>query len=169
MQAIELTRVFKHSAQALFDIQKAMEHSDSYFLLVAGQKAEKNEAEEALQALPEGIKPEDKFFYAVYMNGDCIGCVDLIRSYPKKDTVFLGLLLISDNHHRQGFGSRIFALIMEEIKKMAFVAKIRLGVLENNHKAIQFWKKMKFQPTGEEKPFQNKKIQSRVVLFEKEL
>lgn len=47
-----------------------------------------------LKALPEGKSLEDKFYIGFFENDSLIAIMDFILSFPKEDTVFIGLFMM---------------------------------------------------------------------------
>ncbi|MEW9051001.1 MAG: GNAT family N-acetyltransferase [Neobacillus sp.] len=72
-----------------------------------------------------------------------IGVIDYLMENPKDNCPWLGLLMIHGDYQGFGFGAQAYALYENEMRKRG-VKSVRLGVLSENLKAIQFWNSLGF-------------------------
>jgi ribosomal protein S18 acetylase RimI-like enzyme len=92
-----------------------------------------------------------------------IGVLDYLHQNPKDGFPWIGLLMVHAKFQSQGIGSRIYY----EFEKKFLESKynhVRLGVLQDNRKAISFWTGMGFEYV-ETKGWKEKQID----VFEKQL
>ncbi len=115
-----------------------------------------NELNEALKEDQQIVKKnvEDHYFIMqknkeIYMNfvyeekGKCIGFISMIcyRSiYHKKGTALINELVVSKEHRNQGIGEKLLEHCIK-IAKKSQMDDIEVGVMKENIKAINFYKK----------------------------
>ncbi len=150
-------------------VQKLFENSPTYFLYVSGEVAGLGEGEEAFRALPPDFPKENKHVLGIALQETFIGVVDCLIGYPSIEKAHVGLLLLDENYQAQGFGKRAYLEIEAYLKLFRSISTVRLSVVESNSEVLEFWRKMGFQRTGEVKSYSNKRIQSSVIIMEKEL
>lgn len=72
------------------------------------------------------------------------GCIKLLKAYPDPDIAFLGLLLFKNRYQNQGLGQHALKFICKLIQEWS-AHTLRIAVVENNNRALNFWKKQDFQ------------------------
>ena len=81
-------------------LQRVIGAAPGFALAVTGLPPGPADAQNTFTALPEGKSEDDKFVYGVYLDGQMIGCADVVRGYPDPSAAFIGLLLISEDSQR---------------------------------------------------------------------
>ena len=77
-------------------IQGLYEQCVDYMILVDGQPAGENAAEEEFEDLPPGRSADDRFMFGiVHQRKELIGVLDAIRGYPDEVAWWIGLLLLA--------------------------------------------------------------------------
>ncbi len=140
MNVLKFIKIDVNSEEHL--IQQALNiylSNPDYFELLGGNRPTRDTLMESLRALPEKLSYDDKAFEIIYRDGEPIGIVDILDSYPEKMTAFIGLLLIDGNLQGRGLGKYVYKKIEDKLKANG-VKVIKIGVLENNQPAIKFWK-----------------------------
>ena len=150
-------------------LQATLDASPSYFIRSGGRPAAPEEAENELAGLPPGKSFVDKFFYALSVGDQTIGCADVIRGYPTPEKAFIGLLLLTDPWQGKGFGTRAYQAIEASFADWPEVTTVRLAVVATNGGAVQFWEKMGFFRTGEENPHKIGDRHTTAILMERQL
>lgn len=150
-------------------LQRVVEAAPRFAQLLSGAAPGPHEGEEILSLLPDGKTADDKFVYAVELDGVCIGCVDLIRGYPDAQTAHIGLLLLAQAYEGCGLGSASLARIETLVHAWPECSRLRVGIVERNARALAFWTRHGFAPTGETKPYGVDPIGSRVLIYAKPL
>jgi len=103
------------------------------------------EAQDSISGLPNGKCYEDKYSIAIYNNQDQIIAVcDLIEDHSRKDSWYIGLLLLSPTLRQQGLGSFIYSKL-EKVMISLSGQEVHLITQDNNPKATNFWKKHDFE------------------------
>ena len=153
----------------LTSLQCLLEQAPRYAHITTAMPVSLDAAAEMLVALPPGKDYKDKFFLGIFDDGTLVGCIDLIRGYPSEFIACVGLLLIAEPYEGRGLGSRAFEQVLEVVGDWHTCTKLRLGILKTNEKAMYFWRKLGFAPTGESKPYQNGVVCTDVLLYERPL
>jgi GNAT superfamily N-acetyltransferase len=72
-----------------------------------------------------------------------IGVMDYLMENPKDKCPWLGLLMIHGDYQGFGFGTQAYALFESEMRERG-LERIRIGVLKENVKGVQFWETLGF-------------------------
>ena len=100
-----------------------------------------------LKALPPDKEFFDKFYLGYYERRKLIAVIDLILSYPDKDTAFIGFFMTDTSVQNAGVGSGMVDSLCSCLKNLGF-SGVRLGWVKGNPQAEHFWKKNRFIETG---------------------
>ncbi|SMQ78246.1 Acetyltransferase (GNAT) domain-containing protein [Bacillus sp. OV166] len=73
-----------------------------------------------------------------------IGIIDFLKNNPKDNYPWLGLLLIHGDYHSLGYGKKAYVSFEEKLKQQKFNI-VRIGVIQKNLNAIEFWKSLGFK------------------------
>ena len=125
------------------NLQQILMAAPGYYLLLEGNLPGFDAALGCLQEFPPGKTIDDKYFYGIKKSGNYIGCFDLVRDYPEPQIAFIGLLLFIEPEQNKSYGVQA----LQYIKNMAGqwnCNSIRLAVIENNQRALAFWKREGF-------------------------
>ena len=141
--------------------------NDYYFNKILNISQSITNVEQDITNIPDGVQKSQKNYRLVSFNDEILGAVDYITGYPEKNTLFIGLLIIKNNKHRQGFGEKIFNYLEDLFKSEGFL-KIRLGVIADNEIGFSFWKKQNFKEI-ERKFLKFEKSKKEVIVMEKEI
>lgn len=150
-------------------VQKILDLSPTYSLNISGELAGPSAGLETFETLPPKFERDSKFVLGIYLNNEMIGVIDYLKGYPSSHVAYLGLLVLVENHQAKYLGRAAFQEFEKMIYAFGYINFIKLSVLESNSKVIPFWKKMGFKETGEVKPYQNQKVISKAIIFEKNL
>ena len=145
-------RTIRLSLADALRLQPLLEACEDYFLLITGEAAGPQEAESELASLPPGKTLDEKFFIGLQKSdGSLVGALDLVKDYPEPGIWYLGLLLLHPAERAKGLGASLHAQLCESLREHGGRA-IRLGVLEQNEKALRFWDRMGYREV-ERKPY----------------
>ncbi len=133
-------------------LQCVLEAAPAYFECITGGPPGGAEAQSTFTALPPGKDYGDKFVWGLYAGDAMIGCADVIRGYPARDSAVVGLLLLAQDWQRRGLGCAFAALVEEKIASWPEIERFRIGVVPANAGALVFWRKLGYRETGEVKP-----------------
>ncbi|HJB22041.1 MAG TPA: GNAT family N-acetyltransferase [Candidatus Fournierella merdavium] len=106
---------------------------------------------EDMRALPPGKSACDKFYVGYFCENELIAIMDLIFSYPAKNTAWIGLFMMNQGHQHRGIGSEIIRECAMCLKDLG-VEFIQLAIAKGNPQSEHFWRKNKFHKTGREVP-----------------
>lgn len=106
---------------------------------------------EDMRALPPGKSDCDKFYVGYFSKNELIAIMDLIFSYPTKNTAWIGLFMMNQKHQNRGIGSKIIEECATHLKRLRFES-IQLAVAKGNPQSEVFWQKNRFYKTGREVP-----------------
>ena len=141
--------------------------NDYYFNKILNIPQKITNVEQDITNIPDGVQKSQKNYRLVSFNDEILGVVDYITGYPERNTVFIGLFIIKNNKHRQGFGRKIFNYIENLFKSEGFL-KIRLGVITDNEIGFSFWKKQNFKEI-ERKVLKFGNSEKEVIVMEKKI
>jgi GNAT superfamily N-acetyltransferase len=69
--------------------------------------------------------------------------IDFLKNNPSDNTPWIGLFMIHSDYHGRGYGKKVYLSFEEQLKQQEFDC-VRIGVLENNANALEFWKSLGF-------------------------
>lgn len=150
-------------------LQDVLSSAPGYFERMTGRPPSEEAAEELFRGLPEGCSFEDKIVFGIFRARTMIGCIDLIRGYPRPNTATLGLLLVVERHQRQGMGRAAYGHLESFARTLPGCDRIRLGVVSSNLSVLPFWQSHGFFTTGETAPYRGGMHPAQVVILEKAL
>ena len=141
--------------------------NDYYFSKISDASQNISNIEEDIETIPDGVHKNQKNYKLISFNDEILGVVDYLTHYPEKNTVLIGLLIITDDKQKQGLGTKIFRYLENSFKNKNFL-KIRIGVLVDNQIGLSFWKKQNFKEI-ERKFLKFEKSEKEVIVMEKEI
>ena len=150
-------------------LQRLLEQAPRYAQIATLKPVSPSAAADILAALPPGKTYRDKFVLGVFNDYKLVGCIDLIRGYPSESVAYVGLLLIAEPYEGSGFGAQAFERVFDVVASWPTCTAIKIGVLANNEKAVRFWSKLGFAPTGESKPYQCGRVHTEVLMYQRPL
>jgi RimJ/RimL family protein N-acetyltransferase len=145
-------------------LQCVLEAAPAYFQAVTGSPPGGAEAQSTFTALPDNKTYADKFVWGFYAGEAMIGCADVIRGYPVRESAVIGLLLLAEDWQRRGLGRAFAALVEQAIAAWPEISRFRLGVVASNAGALAFWRALGYRETGEVKPAHSGFVREVIVL-----
>jgi ribosomal protein S18 acetylase RimI-like enzyme len=109
-----------------------------------GHPPRDDEAAHLLAVVPAGKIPADKQVLGIRRDGEMVGVVDLLRGYPSPTDWYVGLFLLSPEVRGAGLGTSVVDEIVERVEAAGGRA-LHLIVLENNPRALAFWRRHRFE------------------------
>ena len=111
--------------EEMLALQRVIGAAPGFALAVTGLPPGPADARSTFTVLPEGRSEDDGFVYGVYLDGQMIGCADVVRGYPDPSTAFIGLLLISEDSKRRGCGTAAYeALEAVSLRRIRVPARV---------------------------------------------
>lgn len=147
------------------DKDKVMElykNCNDFFELTEGIKPDN--CEELFNDIPPNKTIEDKFLYGIFDKDMLIGVIDIVSDFPEKGEWIIGLLLLSPSVRGIGLGNKIHDLIKEMVENEGG-EKLRVGVIEENTKAVMFWEKIGYKEIKITEPRKFGMKKSRVIVM----
>lgn len=151
------------------DLQSVLEDAPRYSLNVSGKTQTPNAAEEVFSSVPDSFPAKGKFVFGIEQNNTLIGCIDVLRGFPKSETAMLGLLLLRESYQGKGFGRQAYLQLEDILHDWPEINTVRICVVESNIRVLGFWKKLGFFDTGIRRPYNKGIISSQVIILEKML
>jgi GNAT superfamily N-acetyltransferase len=151
------------------ELQGLLESDPDYAERVTGGPPGPSDALSTLLERPEGTPEENKAVLGARAADDrLVGVIDLVRGYPARGTVFIGLLLVHRDERGHGVGSDILGAATRWVRETWPEAeRWRLAVVDTNAEvAGPFWRQAGFEPTGESRPYRFAHVESVVRLHE---
>jgi ribosomal protein S18 acetylase RimI-like enzyme len=146
-------------------LQRLFDRCPDYAEVVEGAPVSTTAAEELFQSLPPGGSFSDKLVIGIFDRmGEQTGVLDGMRHYPEENIWWIGLLLVGSETRSRGVGGKMTEAFIKYARVNGGKA-VMLGVVEENRRAFQFWKKNGFElaRTTEPRTF-GKKTQAVFVL-----
>lgn len=84
----------------------------------------------------------DSFFIKV--EDKQIGIIDFLENNPKDNYPWIGLFMIHADYHSLGYGKMSYVSFEDKLKLQNF-NNVRIGVLQNNNNAKEFWISLGFE------------------------
>lgn len=154
--------------------QLTVEHCEAIYQLCAtnpeyyeylGEPLTKEEIIAGIRAVPPGKELEDKYFLGFYNQAkQLVAILDLVWQYPDVETAYVGLFMTLKAYQRHNISTTIIEGMLDSLRKQG-MKKVRLGCIEANLPAQNFWQKNRFYDTGERKTFPN----FQALIFERQL
>jgi GNAT superfamily N-acetyltransferase len=125
-------------------LQRLFEKCQDYAMIVEGESASPNAANDIFNAAPPGRPLEEKFIFGLIdQHEEITGVLEGMRDYPDEATWWIGLLLLAPEGRGQGSGRKLVQRFMEYVRSHGG-ERVMLGVVEDNHQAYSFWQRMGF-------------------------
>jgi GNAT superfamily N-acetyltransferase len=123
------------------ELQDLCERCHEFALLTEGQLPGPKAGFDILNDLPPGKEMEDKRVLGVYDEGLLAAVVEMVKDYKTVGEWIIGLLLIDPEKRGNGLGSAIHDYIIEYVSQNGG-SLLRIGVIEENIRGMNFWKRM---------------------------
>jgi len=129
-------------------LQALCESCADYYHLMTGAPVSSSEAHTLFTLRPETAAMHDKFLIGVRRGRDLIGVLDLYRHYPRRELAWMGLLLLHPNLRGHGHGAAMIRWMVDWAREQG-CTRLRLGVADDNQRALEVLGRHGFAPTGE--------------------
>lgn len=121
---------------------------EDYAMLVSGEPPRRAEGEGFLAAAPPDRALVTMLKLGLFRaDGRLAGIADVARDYPEPGTWHVGLVLVHPASRGRGLGRALVQRI-EDAAADARAARLRLLVLEENERALDFWRGLGFAATA---------------------
>lgn len=110
-----------------------------YYILSDGIMPSKDDSKEIFTSIPPNKSYEDKFVLGIFScSNELIGIIDIVKDFPVNGQWMLGLMLIAPEERGKGLGKIVHEALVQWAIKLG-AESFRIGVIEDNHKGIEFW------------------------------
>ncbi len=134
------------------ELQALLVRCVDYYLLVEGRVPGPDAAQALQTEGPPGWDLKNKFMIGIWdQDQGLVGILEGMRDYPEESIFWIGLLLIDPDMRGQGLGRRIYTGF-EEWSRSQGAGRIRLGVIEENARALQIWQRQGFEEISRSEP-----------------
>jgi diadenosine tetraphosphate (Ap4A) HIT family hydrolase/RimJ/RimL family protein N-acetyltransferase len=129
-------------------LQSLCESCADYYHLMTGSAVSSSEAHTLFTLRPETASLQDKFLIGVWRGRELIGVLDLYRHYPRQKLAWMALLLLHPNMRGHGHGAAMIRWMVAWAREQG-CTRLRLGVADDNQRALEVLGRHGFRPTGE--------------------
>jgi GNAT superfamily N-acetyltransferase len=109
-------------------------------------------AAELLRFLPADAGGEQKYLWALHRGATMVGCLDVLRQWPTRSTLSIGLLMIHPAFRGQGLGQAALTQLRARTRAWSAVRRWRVAVVESQAQARAFWRGKGYAETGQRHP-----------------
>lgn len=125
-------------------VQDLCKRCTDYYELCERRPTPDSAAEEIFMELPPGKTLEDKYVIGIFnKENKLVGLIEGVENFPE-GSWYIGLMIIDPLYRNTGLGEQIFINFKNWVEN-SNLTEIRVGVLDENEKAFNFWKKIGFQ------------------------
>lgn len=163
---LELIKVDNLSTQKL--VYKIYQFNDYYFSKTTEIKPSLKDVIKDSLALPPNVSTKQKKYCLLKYEGAYVGVIDLIENFPNYGTNFIGLFMIDAKYQGKGYGTKIIDELFK-LFKHEDVKKVRLAVILENKKALNFWKKQHFSIIEEKEIQLTDSLSKKGIVMEKQV
>jgi ribosomal protein S18 acetylase RimI-like enzyme len=150
-------------------LQELCESCIDYYQLHGEMDVPMNAAEELFDELPPGKTGEDKIVIGLFKaEEEIIGIIETIKGYPDHDCWFIGQMMIDPKYRGQGVGHDFYKG-HEAWTYSQGAERLRLGVLQENKRAYQFWQGLGFEKIDTRENYRIKDKVTVVYVMEKKI
>lgn len=167
MREVTLHRV---SVEQEETVQDVLQKAPQYYQTVEGvASVPKHMARKEIEGKPSKQSPTyEKVFLLVNLNNVAVGVVDLHKDHPAVSDVYIGLLLLSEEHQSKGWGKKTYEAVETFSKSKLGASRIVLGVANDND-VSGYWIKMGFSFNGKSYTWKGEEKEVFVREMEKKL
>jgi RimJ/RimL family protein N-acetyltransferase/diadenosine tetraphosphate (Ap4A) HIT family hydrolase len=129
-------------------LQELCESCADYYHLMTGAPVHPSEASSLYTMRPETAGVHDKFLIAVWRGTRMVGALDVYRHYPARRQAWIGLLLLHPEFRGHGLGTEMITWVLGWARQQG-CDRVRVGVAEDNQRALAVLDHLGFVATGE--------------------
>lgn len=146
------------------EVQALCESCSDFFELTYGRQPEKCAGNSILFELPPGKALKDKYVFGVYNEKNVIiAVIDMIKDYKVTGEWIIGLLMIEPSERGNGLGRELHKFILNWVSEENG-SKLRIGVVEENHRGYKFWCEMGYAEVDRVKSIYGNKEHTVIVM-----
>lgn len=82
--------------------------------------------------------------FLIQIENKYVGLINFLKKNPKDNCPWIGLLMIHGDYHSLGYGKKVYVSFEEKLKRQKY-KNVRIGVLQKNSNAREFWTSLGFK------------------------
>jgi len=137
------------TAQDYAELRRVLFGAPAFSLAVRGRLPLESDVDELLDDMPPDRSSDDKFAFAIEVDGRMVGCADVLRGWRHARQSMIGLLLFDEEVQGRGYGREAVRIIEDIARGWTGMESLRVGVNASNPGAHAFWQRMGFAENGE--------------------
>jgi GNAT superfamily N-acetyltransferase len=149
-------------------LQGLLEKCDVFNILLTGLPAGETDAIDLFKDLPPGKELRDKTVIGFIHGSQLIGVLDSIIGYPENGTWFIGLFLLDPVARGKTLGQKLVKAYETWAGRQG-ACSVRLGVVEENTRGLNFWQKCGYEVIERKPPRVFGLKEHKVLLMQKEI
>jgi GNAT superfamily N-acetyltransferase len=134
--------IFEPITEVSIDLALEIVNSNSSYNILENGKPSRSIEEVTSEFLNQAT---DSFI--IKLKNKHIGIIDFLKNNPKDNYPWIGLLMIHGDYHSLGYGKKVYVSFEEKLKLQKF-NNVRIGVLQKNSSAREFWISLGFEFYG---------------------
>lgn len=131
--------IFQSITEDLLDIVLEIINSNTHYNILENGVPSRTIEEVKNEFLNQNIES-----YLIFLENKYIGIIDFLKNNPNDNCPWIGLLMIHREYHCKGYGKMAYNLFEEKLKQQSF-SKVRIGILQENKIAKEFWTSLGFK------------------------
>ena len=120
-------RLISGEPEEMAALQQVLESAPTYAGRVTRHPPGPADTQNLMTILPPDNDYADKFMWGIMLDGEMVGCADMIRGWPSADTAHIGLLLLDEAHVGRGLGRGAYEAIEAQVRRWPQVHTLRLA------------------------------------------
>jgi GNAT superfamily N-acetyltransferase len=141
---LSMRLITRESSEYYEDVFGIFRETASYMELIEARLPNQQDVEDFFVGLRPGKDLTEKSTFGFFIESEMVGCAETMRGYPAPDSVWIGLLLITQPHQGKGLGKKALALLIETMSGWGYL-QVQLGVVATNLAGYSFWSKNGFR------------------------
>lgn len=146
---VRLERLVGRTPEAEAAVARLVAACGDYYRLVNGREPGASDIDDVFSFDVPGIPGEDIHGYLVYDGEDAVGFAGMILGWKRPGQSMIGMLAVHPARRGKGTG-RAAAQSLEAVARASPHGRsLRIGVVESNARALDFWHALGYRETGE--------------------
>lgn len=152
-------------------VQALIAASPAYVRRVSGRAVAADDGAAILSDRPPQLDPSAKTVFGLLdPDGRLLALMDLLRHWPEHGTAHIGLLLVREDHEREGLGRILHDGVLPQLAADPELRLLRAGIVGTNAAAAEpFWGRLGYAPTGEMKEHVDGPVRSTTAIWRRPL
>ena len=147
-QACILKRIPGSSSSDFHRLSDWLLTNPQHYLRLLGRQPNLRDAFDLFTVCPSGVGLNRKSVWGMSYEQRYVACLEVLRSWPQRDILFIGFLLVDEHLRRRGLASRCLSLLAESTHHWEGIRRWQLAVVETHVDSMRFWTHAGFIATG---------------------